>query len=154
MLPPPNLAAVIKASRFVGVEELAKVFKVQTGHTVAAQQLEILSMKTAEFRVISGTRLMSMVYTGVMYNVQYEFGWALVDLPRKVRDWRDQARAQEEAEQLSAPAGAKLGTVSPNERQEEAGQQSTLANKVWKEADITVEDVEMVIEAEEQKTRK
>ena len=49
LLLPPNLAAAIKASRFVGVEELAMVFKVQTGHTVAAQQLEILGMKTAEF---------------------------------------------------------------------------------------------------------
>ena len=69
VLPPPNLAAVIKASRFVGVDELAAVFKVQTGRPVAATQLEILGMKTAEFQVISGTRLMSMVHTGVKYDV-------------------------------------------------------------------------------------
>ena len=49
VLPPPNLAAVIKASRFVGVNELAAAFKVQTGRPVAATQLEILEMKTAEF---------------------------------------------------------------------------------------------------------
>ena len=49
VLPLPNLAAVIKASRFVGVDELAAAFKVQTGRTVAATQLEILGMKTAEF---------------------------------------------------------------------------------------------------------
>ena len=48
-LPPPNLAAVIKASRFVEVDELAAAFKVQTGRTVAAMQLEILDMKIAEF---------------------------------------------------------------------------------------------------------
>ena len=48
-LPPPNLAAVIKASRFVGVDELTAAFKVQTGRPVAATQLEILGMKTAEF---------------------------------------------------------------------------------------------------------
>ena len=52
LLPPPNLAAVIKASRFVGVDELAAAFKVQTGRPVAATQLEILGMKTAEFRVL------------------------------------------------------------------------------------------------------
>ena len=84
VLPPPNLAAVIKASRFVGVDELAAAFKVQTGRAVAATQLEILGMKTAEFQVISGTRLMSMVHTRVMYNVQYEFRWASVELPEKV----------------------------------------------------------------------
>ena len=93
------------------MEELAKAFKVQTGHAVAAQQLEILGMKTAEFRVISGTRLMSMVHTGVMYNVQYEFGWTPVELPKKVREWRDQARVQEETGQSSAPAGAKSQKV-------------------------------------------
>ena len=36
-------------SRFVGVDELAAAFKVQTGRPVAATQLEILEMKTAEF---------------------------------------------------------------------------------------------------------
>ena len=89
VLPPPNLTAVIKVSRFVGVDELAVAFKVQTGRTVAATQLEILGMKTAEFQVISGTRPMSMVHIGVMYNVQYEFGWALIELPEKVWEWRD-----------------------------------------------------------------
>ena len=69
VLSPPNLAAVIKASRFVGVDELAAAFKVQTGRPVAATQLEILEMKTAEFQVVSGTRLMSMVHTGVKYDV-------------------------------------------------------------------------------------
>ena len=48
VLPPPNLAAVIKASKFVGVDELAAAFKVQTGRCVATQ-LEIFGMKTAEF---------------------------------------------------------------------------------------------------------
>ena len=47
-----------------------------------------------------------------------------------------------------------MAVGSPNKRQEEVGQQSAPADKVWKEADITVEDVEMVIEVEEQKTRK
>ena len=121
---------------------------------MAAQQLEILGMKTAEFRVISGTRLMSMVHTGVMYNVQYEFGWAPVELPKKVREWRDQARVQEEAGQSSAPAGAKSQKAPVPERQEEAGQQSAPAKKDWDEADITEEDVEMAIEVEEQRTKK
>ena len=143
--PPPNLAAVIKASWFVRVDELAAAFKVQTGRPVAATQLEILGMKTAEFRVVSGTRLMSMVHTGVKYDVQYEFGWAPVELPTKVQEWRDRSRAQQEAGQPSAPAGDHPPGM------EEEGQSSGLGK--WMEQDITVEDVEMTIAVEEERTK-
>ena len=93
---------------------------------------------------------MSMVHTRVMYNVQYEFGWAPVELPEKVRAWREQARAQKEAGLLFAPAKARSQDV-----QEEEGQSSSPEKdqKRWTEEDITVEDVEMTIAVEEMKMK-
>ena len=92
---------------------------------------------------------MSMVHTGVKYDVQYEFGWAPVELPAKVLEWRERSRAQKEAGHPSAPAGG------PPPGTEEVGQPSApREQKIWEEHDITVEDVEMTIAAEEEKTRK
>ena len=68
--------------------------------------------------MVSRIRLMSMVHTGVKYDVQYEFGWAPVELPTKVQEWRERSRAQKEAGHPSAPAGG----LSPGI--EEVGQPS------------------------------
>ena len=91
---------------------------------------------------------MSMVHTGVKYDVQYEFGWAPVELPTKVQEWRERSRAQKEAGQPSAPVGDQPpGT-------EEVGQSSGSKEKnTWEEKDITIEDVEMTIAVEEERTR-
>ena len=86
-----------------------------------------------------------MVHTGVKYDVQYEFRWAPVELPTKVQEWRERSRAQKEAGHPSAPAGDHPPGV------EEEGQPSGLGR--WKEQDITEEDAEMAIAAEEERTK-
>ena len=68
-----------------------------------------------------------------------------MELPTKVQEWRDRSRAQKEAGQPSAPAGDHPPGI------EEEGQSLGLGK--WMKQDITVDDVEMTIAVEEERTK-